>query len=71
MLHSKLHAGLRLVDLLKLTRSLGTRLGDPAGKAHEGYAWQDDAGDVVEVELVQGRTSVWRLRRAGDNGAGP
>ncbi|MBC7939229.1 MAG: hypothetical protein H7Z19_05595 [Chitinophagaceae bacterium] len=71
MLHSKLHAGLRLVDLLKLTRSLGTRLSDPADTAHEGYAWRDDAGDLVEVEFVQGRTSVWRLHRAGDTGARP
>ena len=51
--------------VLKLTRSLGRRLAEEP----ETFAWMDDAGDEVEVELRQGRVTAWRLRRAGGGGA--
>jgi hypothetical protein len=65
MLHTRLHAGMRLAAVLKLTRSLGRRLAEEP----ETFAWMDDAGDEVEVELRQGRVTAWRLRRAGGGGA--
>ena len=59
MLHSKLRTGLRLPQVLALTHSLGRRVVD----APETYAWADEGGDEVQVELRKGRVSAWRLRR--------
>lgn len=61
MLHAKLRTGLRLVDVMKLTRSLGQALSqDP-----EVFLWTDEAGDSVRVELRAGQVSAWALQRAG------
>jgi len=65
MLNAKLHAGMRLVDLLQLTRSLGIKQGKDA------YRWQDGAGDAVEVQLAKGRLVSWQLRRAQDREPAP
>ena len=60
MLHAGLRPGMRLVDIMKLTRSLGEVLSqDP-----EVFVWTDDSGDRVRVELRAGRVSVWALQRA-------
>ena len=60
MLHAGLRPGMRLVDIMKLTRSLGEVLSqDP-----EVFVWTDDSGDRVRVELRGGRVSVWALQRA-------
>ena len=61
MLHARLHAGMRLPQVLALTRSLGTRL----SQAPEVWAWCDDAGDEVRVELHDGLLTRWDLHRAG------
>ena len=65
MLHARLRAGLRLVDVLKLTRSLGTPLATGVEAVDETFVWQDAAGDRVEVDLQHGRVTAWRLLRAG------
>ncbi len=59
MLHARLHAGMRLVDMIKLTRSLGRKLADEP----ETYVWADAGGDAVHVELQGGRLARWRLER--------
>jgi hypothetical protein len=59
MLHARLHAGLRLPQVLALTRSLGRRLAETP----ETWAWRDEAGDEVQVELRDGRVTAWRLQR--------
>ena len=59
MLNSKLHAGMKLVDLITLTGSLGIKQ-----QAPETYVWRDAGGDAVEVVLKQGRLAEWRLMRA-------
>lgn len=63
MLSAKLHAGMKLVDLITLTGSLGVKL------APETFAWRDAGGDAVEVVLKKGRLTEWRLVRA-DGSAG-
>jgi hypothetical protein len=65
MLHARLRTGLRLVEVLKLTRSLGTPLHTGLQVVDESFAWVDAAGDRVEVDLHQGRVTAWRLLRAG------
>ena len=59
MLHSKLHAGMPLLDVVKLTRSLGRKLRD----APETFAWRDESGAEVEIEFDAGRCKRWRLER--------
>jgi hypothetical protein len=58
MLNSKLHAGMKLVDLITLAGSLGVK------QAPETFVWRDGAGDAVEVKLVKGKLVEWRLVRA-------
>lgn len=58
MLNSKLHAGMKLVDLITLTGSLGVK------QAAETYVWRDGGGDAVEVVLRKGKLAEWRLIRA-------
>jgi len=59
MLNAKLAKGMRLIEILPLTRSLGTKLSDHP----ETFAWMDPGGDSVEVALAHGRLSSWRLKR--------
>ena len=64
MLHAGLHHGMRLPQVLVLTRSLGRRLHGPGGAGTESYAWLDAGGDEVVVELKDGVLSAWKLQRA-------
>jgi uncharacterized protein (DUF58 family) len=59
MFQAKLNKGMRLPDVLKLTRSLGQKLADDP----ETYAWADAAGDTVQVQLQGGRLINWQLQR--------
>ena len=70
MLHSKLHAGMRLMHLIKLTQSLGTPLNPEANSQPERFRWADDGGDAVSVELVDGKLTRWSLERADTSEAG-
>lgn len=65
MFHAKLHAGMKLVDLLGLAGSLGRKL-DGEGKC---YAWADAQGDRVELRLEKGKLVEWRLERAAESSA--
>src|SRR4051794_30640385 len=60
MLHAKLHAGQRLPEILKITRSLGIKVSDQP----EVFEWRDGAGDAVRIELVRGKLRHWDLKRA-------
>ncbi len=60
MLNAKLHAGMPLMKILTITRSLGEKLAD----APETYRWHDGAGDAVQVVLHNGRCVEWSLQRA-------
>lgn len=66
MLNAKLKPGMKLVDVLPLTLSLGRKTADTP----ETYVWTDQGGISVEVVLEQGRVSRWTLQRpeAGNEG---
>ncbi len=64
MLQSRLNKGMTLAQVLKLTGSFGTRLHEDQGADPETYAWRDDAGDEVQLELRAGKLVSWQLRRA-------
>ena len=61
MLQARLKRGMRLMDVVTLTRSLGRKVRDEP----ETFAWRDESGAEVEVEFDRGRCSNWRLTRSG------
>lgn len=56
-LNERLRPGLKLVDVLPMTGSLGEKLGD----APLSYGWTDAGGARVEIVLQQGRLLSWQL----------
>ena len=66
MLHTKLRTGMRLIDIIPLTRSLGQAeqlQGLQDAQALEIFTWTDAAGVAVRVELRAGRLQRWELQR--------
>lgn len=59
MLHARLKKGMRLLQVIALTRSLGERLGD----SPETYRWTDASGASVRLTLVASRCTGWSLER--------
>ena len=59
MLHARLKKGMRLLQVIQLTRSLGEKLAD----APETYRWTDGSGASVRLTLVGGRCTGWILER--------
>jgi hypothetical protein len=65
MLHSKLRAGMRLPEMLRLTGSLGRKVGaDP-----ESYEWADASGACLRAEMRGGRLAKWALLRPDEASA--
>ncbi len=62
MLNAKLHAGMRLPQVLRLTLSLGRPV-QPESGGTEVWAWADETGDEVQVTLHGGRVTQWQLQR--------
>jgi hypothetical protein len=68
MLNARLRPGLRMMDILPLTRSLGVKVADDP----ETYVWTDGGGDRVRIELRGGRCTAFALERAAEvDGAKP
>ena len=66
MLHAKLRTGMRLMEIIPLTRSLGQAVpGESPAQpgATEAFTWTDGSGAAVRVELVAGRLRRWELQR--------
>jgi hypothetical protein len=59
MLNAKLRPGLRMMDVVQLTRSLGEAVSDQP----EVWRWRDAGGAAVLVTLVGGRVTAWQLER--------
>ncbi len=64
MLNSKLQVGMKLIDLLPISRSLGRKLTD----SPETYGWIDAGGVQVEIVLNKGRVVSWTLNRPAELG---
>jgi hypothetical protein len=64
MLNAKLSVGLRLAEVMTMTRSLGRKVSDEP----EVFAWRDGGGDELEATFVNGRCAHWQLRRQGAAG---
>ncbi len=59
MLQAKLRKGLRLMEIIQLTRSLGEKRAEQP----ETYRWTDNSGASVTIELAGGRVSAWQFER--------
>ena len=59
MLHSKLKTGMTLMQVLTLTRSLGTRLSETP----ERWGWVDPGGARVNLQFDEGKLQSWDLVR--------
>jgi hypothetical protein len=59
MLHARLRKGMRLMEILPLTRALGRKVAENP----ETFVWTDASGASVTVELREGRCTEWRLER--------
>ncbi len=67
MLNAKLRPGMKLLQILPLTRSLGVKVADDP----ETFVWTDAGGDRVRVELRNGSCTHFALERAADGQAAP
>jgi hypothetical protein len=59
MLNAKLSAGLPMIRIVTLTKSLGTRVAE----APETRAWADASGSRVTIVFDKGRCKTWVLNR--------
>jgi phosphatidylglycerophosphate synthase len=59
MLHSKLRTGMTLMQVLALTRSLGTKFGE----VPERWGWADAGGARVGLTFDGGKLQSWELAR--------
>ena len=59
MLNAKLRERLPMLEVLKLTHSLGQRVSE----APEVWRWADEGGSSVDVTFVNGRCARWTLLR--------
>ena len=62
MLHSKLRTGLPMLQIVKLTKSLGRRVSE----SPEVWAWADDSGAEVRMVFEKGLCVSWTLNRPAE-----
>ena len=65
MLNAKLHAGMTMLQVVTLTKSLGRKL-DAAGDT---WAWGDAGGSEVTLHFERGRLSRFALDRSASAGS--
>lgn len=63
MLHAKLSVGLPMLQVVRLTKSLGKRLAESAETSHEVWAWSDESGAEVRIVFDNGLCTRWTLNR--------
>ena len=68
MLNSRLKAGMTLLQIIGLTKSLGQRVGDE-GVEPERWVWADDGGVSVTLALQGGKLVSWELQRPAEGQA--
>lgn len=67
MLQARLKVGMKLVDVLPLSRSLGQKIAETPPT----YRWEDAGGVQLDVELEGGKLARWTLKRPEDRPEAP
>jgi hypothetical protein len=67
-LQARLKRGMAMVDVIRLTLSLG-QLRTPPDTEPEQRAWADDAGQALVATFEHGRLVTWRLEPVGEAGS--
>jgi len=67
MLNAKLEAGMTLLHVTAMTRSLGEQTGR-ADQKSEHYRWSDGTQSQVNCEFYQGKLKQWQLLRPAPTG---
>ena len=62
MLHAKLREGMKMLEVLPLTGSLGTKVA--ADGDAETWAWTDAGEDRIELRFEAGKLARWAVVRA-------
>ena len=62
MLHSRLERGMTLLQVLALTRALGTQTGDRENPVEQ-YLWTDASDASVHCTFTHGKLAHWELLR--------
>ncbi len=64
MAHTRIERGMKMLQVLRQTHSLGRRLPHASPGAQESWEWQDGGGDALVVDFVRGRCVGAALVRA-------
>ena len=59
MVHARMRTGMRLLDIIQLTRALGEKVADDP----ETWRWSDNTGSTLTVRLKAARCTDWTLVR--------
>lgn len=59
MMNAKLHAGMTMMQVVALTRSLGTK----QGEGEDVWRWIDPGGSHVTLHFRRGKLERWQLER--------
>jgi hypothetical protein len=64
MAHTRIERGMKMLAVLRQTKSLGQRLPHPSPGAQESWEWRDRGGDALVVDFARGRCVGVSLVRA-------
>ena len=64
MTSTRVTVGLKMIEVIGLTGSIGLRLPHPSPGADESWEWRDAGGDAVVIDFARGRTLGCTLVRA-------
>ncbi len=65
MLNAKLKPGMRMLQVVGLTRSLGRKTGNAIDAVPETWVWADEGGASVTVLMAGSGVVSWQLSRDG------
>jgi hypothetical protein len=71
MAHTRIQRGMKMLAVLRETKSLGQRLPHASPGAQESWEWRDRGGDALVVDFVRGRcvgAALVRVPQADDAG---
>ena len=68
MLHARLKPGMAMLDVVRMTRSLGRRLED---QGDDVWRWEDTGGAALVLHFEKGKLQRWDLDRTGEAEAAP